>query len=184
MYTPDGEQVPPIRKIEDWGKGMRLIKLLLPFTAVAIWVIGPALPALGARGVTSPSTPVNHNVGPAPTYYSFYSQDYGDPRCPSNVDESKNKCITQEFAIGQFDGGIWHAINPQSGCGVQDHCTYGTDLPCPPAEGQAPGQYQARFIQHVIPNDPSQSYWMDTRFSGTVTLNPCSYHVITPGRVA
>jgi hypothetical protein len=176
MYTPDDEHIQLISKIEDWGKGMRLIKLLLAFAAIAFWITGPAL---GARGVTTPSTPVNHNVGPAPTYYSFYSQDYGDPRCPSNVDESKNKCVTAMFAIGQFVDGVWQPANPQSGCSVQDHCTYGTDLPCPPDQGQGPGLFQARFTQHIVPNDPSQSYWLDIRPSGTVMLNPCSYRVKT-----
>jgi hypothetical protein len=70
-------------------------------------------------------------------------------------------------------------INPQSGCGTQDNCQYGTDAPCPPAEGQPAMYYQARFVQTIVPTDGGQP-WLDTRFSGIVQLNPCVYSVGTP----
>jgi hypothetical protein len=161
---------------------MRLTRSFLGVVAVAaVIVVGQAIPAGAARGVTSPTTPANSSVAVQPTYHSQYSQDYGDPRCPSNVDESKNKCFTYQFAIGIVSNNAWGAINPQAGCGVQDNCTYGTDAPCPADEGQGPLAYQARFYQWIVPSDGSQP-WQDIRYSAIVVLNPCVYRLITPHR--
>lgn len=160
---------------------MRILKFLLAAVAlVPVFVIGSDTAAHAARGIASPTTPAYGNVGPAPTYWSQYTQDYGDPRCPSNVDESKNKCFTYYFAIGfPRSDGNFAPVNPQKGCGTQDNCTYRTDMPCPADQGEGPLTYQAQFRQYVVPSDGSAP-WLDIRFSSVVTLNPCPYHFITP----
>jgi hypothetical protein len=157
---------------------MRTLILLAAVAMLPLMVVGTESAAHAARGITTPTTPTNHNVGPVFTYYASYSQDYGDPRCPSNVDESKNKCVTYFFAIELYDQNShqWAVTNPQSGCGPQDHCTYGTDIPCPSDAGQGPQMYRAEFRQQVIPADGSAP-WFDTRLSGTVLLNPCVYRI-------
>ncbi|MDQ1444697.1 MAG: hypothetical protein QOI20_1161, partial [Acidimicrobiaceae bacterium] len=116
---------------------------------------------------------------------SDYHQDYGDPRCPSGVDEATHECWTMYFTLGLvMTGGRFVPVNPQHGCGPQDNCTYVTSVPCPQTRSDPPEEdlWGAEFYQRIVdhssvgpidPRSPTVPGSDDVRSSGHVYLFRC-----------
>ena len=157
---------------------MQMRRVLLALIAAMSFGVSHAGTATAARGITMPTAPQVRVVLDVLTIYSEYSLDYGDPRCPNGTDEGRNDCLTTYFAIGYFDHNRWVPVNPQTGCGTQDDCVYGTHIPCPvePTGNIAYTFWQSRFQQTITPSDgaagpPS----LDIRYSPIATIRTCEY---------
>lgn len=150
---------------------------------MAMSLVGGAAPAQAARGISNPTAPHFDEVADTIVITSQYHQDWGDPRCPSGIDESRHDCVTRSFSLYVMEWGAGYvAVSPQHGCGTQDSCTYPTSVPCRRTWVDPPeiDLWKAMFEQVIInvnaqgPQPPR----FDRRHSPDVFISRCQVGIL------